>query len=58
MDWAQHIKINIAQNLKKKIPNKTKQTTFARLNSERNLVKHFLYTIYNNDNNRNFIKNA
>ena len=36
MVWAQHIKIDNAQNLKK-YPNKANQTIFARLNSEKNL---------------------
>ena len=40
MDWAQDIKIGNAQNLWR-CNNKAKQTTFARLNSKRNLVKHF-----------------
>ena len=46
IDWAQHIKMDYAQNLRK-YPNEAKQTTFRIFqNSERNLVMHFHKTVY------------
>ena len=46
MDWAPHIKMDYAQNLRK-CPNKAEQTIFRIFqNSERNLVMHFHKTAY------------
>ena len=46
MNWAQHIKIDYASNLRKYL-NKAKQTTFRIFqNSERNLVMHFHKTCF------------
>ena len=40
MDLGEHFAMDYTQILRK-CPNKAKQTTFARSNSERNLVMHF-----------------
>ena len=46
MNWALHIKMDYAPNLRK-CQNKAKQTTFRIFqNSERNLVMHFHKTEY------------
>ena len=46
MNWAQHIKMDYAPNLRKCL-NKAKQTIFRIFqNSERNLVMHFHKTVY------------
>ena len=55
MDWAQNIKMDYVQNLRK-CPNKAKQTIFGIFqNSERNLVMHFHKTVYT-DIFHNFIR--